>query len=159
MTPKPKFRIHVTLIQHNSSARLYATVCATVTYGLSVTLHGWSVLWALIKSDLGILNITQSLGIIEQGYLIGCLCFQTSYNFIRPLGCFSLLPGALQSRDISVSIALGYGLDDRGSRVRFPAGAGNFSLHYRVQNGSGAHPASYLMSKAAGAWSWPLTSI
>jgi hypothetical protein len=39
--------------------------------------------------------------------------------------------------------ALGYGLDDRGSRVRFPAGAGNFSLHYRVQNGSGAHPASY----------------
>jgi hypothetical protein len=26
--------------------------------------------------------------------------------------------------------------------VRFPAGAGNFSLHHRVQNGSGAHPAS-----------------
>jgi hypothetical protein len=37
---------------------------------------------------------------------------------------------------------LGYGLDDRGSRVRFPAEAGNFSLHHRVQNGSGAHPAS-----------------
>jgi hypothetical protein len=34
------------------------------------------------------------------------------------------------------------GLDDRGSRVRFPAVAGNFSLHHRVQNGSGAHPAS-----------------
>jgi hypothetical protein len=30
--------------------------------------------------------------------------------------------------DSSVGIALGYGLDDRGSRVRFPAGAGNFSL-------------------------------
>jgi hypothetical protein len=27
----------------------------------------------------------------------------------------------------------------RGSRVRFPAGAGNFSLRHRVQNGSGAH--------------------
>jgi hypothetical protein len=27
----------------------------------------------------------------------------------------------------------------------FPAGAGNFSLHYRVQNGSEAHPASYQM--------------
>jgi hypothetical protein len=40
---------------------------------------------------------------------------------------------------------LGYGLDDRGSRVRFPAGAGNFSLHYSVQNGSGAHPAFYPM--------------
>jgi hypothetical protein len=34
-------------------------------------------------------------------------------------------------------------VDDRVSRVRFPAGAGNFSLHHRVQNGSGAHPASY----------------
>jgi hypothetical protein len=29
--------------------------------------------------------------------------------------------------------------------VGFPAGAGNFSLDYRVQNGSGAHPASYPM--------------
>jgi hypothetical protein len=37
----------------------------------------------------------------------------------------------------SIGIALGYGQDDRGSRVRFPAGAGNFSLHHRVQNGSG----------------------
>jgi hypothetical protein len=47
--------------------------------------------------------------------------------------------------DSSVGIALGYGLDDRGSRVRFPAGAGNFSLHNRVQNGSGAHSVSYPM--------------
>jgi hypothetical protein len=47
------------------------------------------------------------------------------------------------SRDSSVGIELGYGLDDRGSRVRFPAGAGNFSLHYRVQAGSGAHQSSY----------------
>jgi hypothetical protein len=46
------------------------------------------------------------------------------------------------SRDSSVGIALGYGLDDRGSRVRFLAGAENFSLHNRVQKGSGAHPAS-----------------
>jgi hypothetical protein len=45
-------------------------------------------------------------------------------------------------RDSSVGIALGYGLGDRGSRVRFPAGAGSFSLHHRVQNGSGAHPDS-----------------
>jgi hypothetical protein len=46
---------------------------------------------------------------------------------------------------ISVGIALGYGLEDRGSKVRFPAGTGNFSLHHRVQNGSGVHPASYPM--------------
>jgi hypothetical protein len=72
-----------------------------------------------------------------------------------------------KSPDGSVGIALGYGLDDRGSKVRFPAGAGNFSLHHRLQNGSGAHPASYPMGtrgsfpggKAAGAWNWPLTSI
>jgi hypothetical protein len=35
------------------------------------------------------------------------------------------------------------GLDDRVSRIRFPAGAGNFSLHHCVQTGSGAHLASY----------------
>jgi hypothetical protein len=45
----------------------------------------------------------------------------------------------LESRDISAGIALGYVLDDRGSRVRFPTGAENFSIHHRVQNGSGAH--------------------
>jgi hypothetical protein len=58
---------------------------------------------------------------------------------VIPLLCFGEAP----SRDSSIGIALGYGLDDRGSRVRFPAGAGNFSLHHRVQNGSGAHSDSY----------------
>jgi hypothetical protein len=43
-------------------------------------------------------------------------------------------------------IALGYGLDGRSSRVRFPAGAGNFSIHHRDQSGSGAHLASYPVS-------------
>jgi hypothetical protein len=42
-------------------------------------------------------------------------------------------------------LTLGYGLDDWDSRVRFPAGAGNFSLHHCVQNSSGAQPASYPM--------------
>jgi hypothetical protein len=32
---------------------------------------------------------------------------------------------------------LGYGVDGRGSRFRFPTWAGNFSLHHRVQRGSG----------------------
>jgi hypothetical protein len=50
-----------------------------------------------------------------------------------------------KSRHSSVGIALGYGLDDRSSGVRFPTGAANFSLHHRAQNGSGAHPASYPM--------------
>jgi hypothetical protein len=51
----------------------------------------------------------------------------------------------MKSRDSSLGIALDYGLDDRGSGVRFPAGAGNFSLYHRFQNGSGAQPASYSM--------------
>jgi hypothetical protein len=51
----------------------------------------------------------------------------------------------IESCDSSVGIALGYWLDDRGSRVRFPAGVRNSSLHHRVQNGSGTHPASYPM--------------
>jgi hypothetical protein len=50
-----------------------------------------------------------------------------------------------ESRDSSVGIALGYGLENRGSRVRFSAMAGNFSLHHRIQNGSGDHTASYPM--------------
>jgi hypothetical protein len=65
----------------------------------------------------------------------------------------------LANRTDTVGIALGFGLDDRGSRVRFPAGAWYFSLHHRIQNGSGAHPTSYPMGtrgsflgvKAAGA--------
>jgi hypothetical protein len=54
--------------------------------------------------------------------------------------CVSL--ANMESRDSSVGIALDYRLDDRGSRFRFPAGAGTSSLHHRVQNGSGAHAAS-----------------
>jgi hypothetical protein len=34
---------------------------------------------------------------------------------------------------------------DRGSRVRFPTGTGNFSLHHSVKNGSGSHPTAYSM--------------
>jgi hypothetical protein len=85
-------------------------------------------------------------------------------HFVPFLDCLGIDAGLRveKSRDSSVGIALSYGLDERGSRVRFPAGAGNFSLHHRVQNGSGTHPASYPMGtrgyfpggKAAGGWSW-----
>jgi hypothetical protein len=81
----------------------------------------------------------------------------TNYNSKFPLTWES--KGLNNDRDSSVGIGRGYGLDDRGSRVRFPAGAGNFSLHHRVQNGSGIHPATDTMGtrgsfpggKAAGA--------
>jgi hypothetical protein len=65
----------------------------------------------------------------------------SNVNFI----IFILHKILFKSRDSSVGIALGYGWDDRGSRVQFLVGAGNFSLHHHVQNGSGAHPASYPM--------------
>jgi hypothetical protein len=63
---------------------------------------------------------------------------------------------------------IGHRLDDSGSRVRFRGGgAGNFSLHHRFRTGFGTHTTSYPMGtrdsipggKAAGEWSWPLTSI
>jgi hypothetical protein len=87
------------------------------------------------------------------------LCNTNILLFFYFSSSFFALSSDHQSRDSSVDIALGYGLDDRGSRIPFPAGAGNFSLHHCVQNGSGAHPASYPMgtrgsfpgSKAAGA--------
>jgi hypothetical protein len=60
-------------------------------------------------------------------------------------GNFTLLTRRNVSRDSSVGIALGYGLHGHSSRVRFPAGSGNFSHHHRVQNGSGARPDSYPM--------------
>jgi hypothetical protein len=55
----------------------------------------------------------------------------------------------------------GAGLRIGWSEVRVPTGAGNFSLHHRVQTGSGAHPTSYPMGnrdsfpggKAAREWS------
>jgi hypothetical protein len=37
---------------------------------------------------------------------------------------------SMVSESILVPYLMSYGLDDRGSRVRFPAGAGNFSLHH-----------------------------
>jgi hypothetical protein len=54
-----------------------------------------------------------------------------------------LLPCSQESAQCD---ALGYGLDDRCSRVRFPAGVGTFSLHHSVQNGSVDDPVSYPMA-------------
>jgi len=64
----------------------------------------------------------------------------------------------------SVSIVIGYRLDNWGSGVWFPVGAGNFSLLHCVQTSSGAHPVSYPMDiegyyppgKVGWAWNWPL---
>jgi hypothetical protein len=49
--------------------------------------------------------------------------------------------------ELCISVAHSYraGLRTGWSGVRVPAGAGNFSLHHRVQTGSGAHRSSYPM--------------
>jgi hypothetical protein len=59
--------------------------------------------------------------------------------------CHSVVSPSFKSCDSSVSIVLSYGLGNQGSRVWFLAGAGKFSLHHHIQNGSGAHPGSYPM--------------
>jgi hypothetical protein len=51
----------------------------------------------------------------------------------------------MMSRDSSDGSETGYGLDDRMIGVRFPAGAGHYSLRHHVQTGSGAYTASYPM--------------
>jgi hypothetical protein len=49
------------------------------------------------------------------------------------------------SRDSSVGIGIGYGLDDRGVRVRVLVGSKEFSFLHVVQTGSGAHLVFYPM--------------
>jgi hypothetical protein len=66
------------------------------------------------------------------------LHFSHKKHVIRFLACILL-------EEISRNVGISKPCDDRGSRVRFPAGTGNFSLYYHVQNGSGAHPDSYTM--------------
>jgi hypothetical protein len=71
----------------------------------------------------------------------------------------------VRCRESSVGIATSYGLED-GVGVRIPMGQ-EFSLLHAVKTGSGVHPTSYIHcvpralssgGKAAGAWSFPLTS-
>jgi hypothetical protein len=75
---------------------------------------------------LRISNVTNvKLALYDTFILMGYNCYSITFQ---------------KCHDSSVGITLGYGLNDRGSRVRFPATAGNFSLHHRVQKGSGVHP-------------------
>jgi hypothetical protein len=63
------------------------------------------------------------------------------------------------SRYSAVGIATDRGLYGRGVGFRVPVRE-RFSPLHVIQTGSGAHPVSNPISesKAAGAWSWPLTS-
>jgi hypothetical protein len=48
-----------------------------------------------------------------------------------------------RSRDSSVGIATGYGLDDQGEREFESRWGKKFSLLHIIQTGSGVHPTSY----------------
>jgi hypothetical protein len=69
-----------------------------------------------------------------------------------------------QCRDSLVALATGYKLDGQGS---IPGRYKRFSVLHSVQTDPGAHCASYPVgtggsfreSKAAGPWSWKLTSV
>jgi hypothetical protein len=108
-------------------------------------------IFATIKTDVLFLSILLRdfgvrMGRASENELNACILNSTHKNW---------------SRDSSVGVVTGYGLDNRGSGVRFPAEAENFSLHHRVQNCSGTHPVSYPMGtwgsfpggKATGVWS------
>jgi hypothetical protein len=56
-----------------------------------------------------------------------------------------LLSYYTRSRDSSVGIATGYGLDDQGKREYESRYAKKFPLLHIVQTGSGVHPTSYKM--------------
>jgi hypothetical protein len=61
----------------------------------------------------------------EEAYLEGTMHPISKIKYFS-FNTFGLDTSWSESRNSSVGIALGYGLDDWGSRVRFPAGAGIF---------------------------------
>jgi hypothetical protein len=71
-------------------------------------------------------------------YTVGPICISSNISArLGPVICKK----TFKAMSYLIRIALGYVLDNRGSGVRFPAIL-EISLHHRVQNGSGAHPAS-----------------
>jgi hypothetical protein len=80
---------------------------------------------ALIYSIRDYKSMSQDSSVSKVTWLWAEFHFRRQWSFL-------LTTITSNSRHNSVGIAPGYGLDDRGTRVRFLAGAGNFSLHYRV---------------------------
>jgi hypothetical protein len=148
--------------------RISSATGRLILNSLTLLLYQFVALRYWVSSHTTALSLSVSQGniwLIKGNNFVRMGRFQSKRLFVfrKMLRCVPLNKAdillSICTSDSSVGIALGYGLDDRGSRVRFPAGDGNFSLHH--------HPASYPMGtrgsfpggKAARAWSWPLISI
>jgi hypothetical protein len=92
----------------------------------------------------------------------GCVSTLSVHNVIR-----RSLTSHMSQLPNTVDIVIGYGLNRRGIGVRFLVETIGFPLLHSFQTGYGTHAASYRNcirdsfsgGKAAGAWSWLLTSI
>jgi hypothetical protein len=85
----------------------------------------------------------ESLSLILQLQL-AVLALTTLKNDFLPRKCESKEEHPkVNKRHSSVGIATDYGMDDRMTGDRIPAGAVNFSLRHRVQTGSEVHLASW----------------
>jgi hypothetical protein len=97
-------------------------------------------------SSVQVINSWSYTSTPQYAFMVWCLVkYRDKFTFFLRRAVEQNTVDTSKSRDSSVGITTGYGQDDRGYRARLPAGTGNFSLHHRVQNGSGAHPASYTM--------------
>jgi hypothetical protein len=174
--------------QHFGSAALWsASVCGNcglLALRLRLTAPGQRY------RNHDVLNLVQRFHALLEWNLSVCLTIRTLVSYPKLFNRFALrlvwwsctkstvmneciltnigqLPRTVGSRDSSVSIATGCGLDSRRFGFRFPAGARGFSLLHSVQTSFGTYPASYTTGagdsfprgKAAAVWSWSLTSI
>jgi hypothetical protein len=106
--------------------------------------------------NLAYINVQKSVVITSSHY-------GSIDHFIN--GTFEFLTFCIRSRDSVVCIASSYGLDDRGVGVRVPVGSRIFFSPNRPDRLWGppnllfnGYRGSFPGGKAAGAWSWPLTS-
>jgi hypothetical protein len=67
------------------------------------------------------------------------------FNCVVNITVFIYTRKPTRSRDSSVGIATGYGLDDQGVGSSSPGRVKQFPLLHIVQTGSGVHPTSYKM--------------
>jgi hypothetical protein len=135
---------HVRFIESNSPlVNSIKYISSLISTGTSHRLCAPSSMYSYshIKS-IRLSSIIRTLHVSAPLTIIRCTsCRGNCYNLHS--NCVKYLRNT-RSRDSSVGIATGYGLEDGGVGVRDPVGQA-FSLLHVVQTGSGVHPTSYPM--------------